>query len=324
MKTIGFLISQKNGETRRAILPKDAANLRLKDQFFLEKGYGESIGFSDEEYSRHGVHMVSREAVFQCDILCDVKIGDASFVPSLTPEKILFGWAHAAQKTSFTDAAIKGKHTVIAWEEMDEGNRNIFYRNREIAGEAAVLHGFSCYGRMPYTCKAAILGRGNTAKGALRILNGLGASVDVFGRKSEDLFREKLGEYDVVINCVFWDLNRKKRLLEKSDLARMKKGSMLIDVSCDGDLAIETGRPTTIADPVYTACGILHYAVDNTPSLYGRTASEEISGKVCEMAELLLEGKSHPLLQKATVIQSGEIISPAVKKFREEQGLHWK
>ncbi len=44
----------------------------------------------------------------------------------------------------------------------------------------------------------------------------------------------------------------------------MKPGTLIIDVTCNQGLEIETSRPTTIDDPVYTVDGIIHYAVDNT------------------------------------------------------------
>ena len=53
------------------------------------------------------------------------------------------------------------------------------------------MHAFGYCGKMPYDTKVAILGNGQTAKGALRVLHGLGAEVDVYGRKLENLFKEK-------------------------------------------------------------------------------------------------------------------------------------
>ena len=113
----------------------------------------------------------------------------------------------------FTEAAIRGKHTVIAWEEIYEDGRNILYRNREAAGEAAILNCFHYCGRMPGDAAAAILGNGRTAKGTLPILHGLGARADVYGRKYKKLFRTRMFEYDVLatvfrepVNC-----NRKFR-----------------------------------------------------------------------------------------------------------------
>ena len=134
--------------------------------------------------------------------------------------KCFFGWVHAVQGIDFTSEILNGDHTVIAWEEIFEDGRYIFYRNREIAGEAAILHAFRHCGKMPYDCKIAILGNRQTAKGALRILHGLGAQVDVYGRKYEQLFKKKMFDYDVLVNCVMWDTSRKDRIIYKEDLKK--------------------------------------------------------------------------------------------------------
>ena len=51
MKTIGFLISHKNGEGRRALLPEHIGKIKNADKLYFETGYGEAVGVSDEEYA---------------------------------------------------------------------------------------------------------------------------------------------------------------------------------------------------------------------------------------------------------------------------------
>lgn len=320
MKSIGFVISRKPGERRRAMLPEDMKKLPQPQQFYFEAGYGEVLGIADEAYRAAGVNLCPREEALACDIICDVKAGDADYIERLPPGKTIFGWAHAAQKAAFTAGAIAGRHTVIAWEEMDEMGRNIFYRNREIAGEAGVMQAFLYFDKMPYDCRVAVLGRGNTAKGALRVLNGLGATVDVFGRKTEKLFKKQIGRYDVVVNCVMWDITREDYLIARRDLRRMKRGAMLVDISCDGDLAIETGRATTPENPVFTVDGIIHYAVDNTPALFPKTSSAVLSKRLPELAGCLVQQTPHKLLKAGTIVLNGEIVQPSLRLHRQHRG----
>ena len=77
---------------------------------------------------------------------------------------------------------LKKHFEVYAWEEMMEDGMQVFYRNNELAGEAAVNHGCQCCGILPEGKKAAVIGRGNTAQGAIRALVRGGAYVTVFGR----------------------------------------------------------------------------------------------------------------------------------------------
>ena len=277
MRTVGFVISHKNNERRRALLPYDLNNINNLGQLYFEKGYGESVGYSDEEYIKYGVNVVSRDEVLKCDVLVDVKLGDADYFADIKGSKLLVGWAHAVQNIDFTTKVLEANHSVLAWEEIFENGRYVFYRNREVAGEAAILHAFRYSGRLPYDSKVAIIGNGQTGKGAFRILAGLGAEVDIYSRKQEEMFKTNMYQYDVIVNCVMWDTNRKDRLIYKDDLKKFKKGTLIIDVSCDPFLEIETSHPTTIDNPVYEVDGVIHYAVDNTPAMYPISVTKNLS-----------------------------------------------
>lgn len=327
MKTMGLLISHKNGERRRALLPEQVKSLAHPEQLFFEQGYGESVGHSDEEYVAAGAHVVTREEALKCDIITDVKLGDADYLEEIDDGKILFGWAHAIQGINFTSSVLNHNHTVVAWEEIYEDGRYIFYRNREVAGEAAIMHAFRYCGKMPYDCKVAILGNGQTAKGALRILHGLGAEVDVYPRKFEKLFMKKMYEYDVLVNCVMWDTSRTDRIIYKEDLKKMKPGTLIIDVSCDPHLEIESSHPTTIDNPVYTVDGVIHYAVDNTPAMYPITVTKVLSEGIGKYVDIIVadEIDQYPEnLKKATQIIDGHIIDNRITDFREKRGLFCK
>ena len=60
---------------------------------------------------------------------------------------------------------------------FEKGKTCILGKNNELAGEAAILHAFQCYGQLPFGLSTAIIGNGNTAHGAVRVLNMLGAKV---------------------------------------------------------------------------------------------------------------------------------------------------
>lgn len=321
MKTIGFLISRKNNEKRRAIVPKDLYKIQNKEYLYFEEGYGMSLGIADEEYINEGVHMAKREDILNCDVLVDVKLGDGDYLDQLKESKMLVGWAHAVQGLDFTTAAIQGKHTVLAWEEIYEDGRYIFYKNREIAGEAAIIQGFRYCGKMPYDTKVAIIGNGQTAKGALRVLNGLGADVDVYKREFEGLFKKKMYEYDVVVNCVLWDTNRTDRLIYREDLKRFRPGTLIIDVSCNHGLEIETTHPTTIDNPVYTVDGVIHYAVDNTPAMFPITVTNHLSDRFSELVDRIVGDCLDEKMENAIVIENGNILDQNIVAYRKRFGL---
>ena len=269
MKTVGFPISHKENEYRRAIVPAHLKNVEHPELLYFEKGYGEVLGIEDSEYK------------------------------------------------DITDKLLAGKLTVFAWEKMFQKGRHVFWRNNELAGEAAVMHAFLCYARMPYETKVAVIGRGNTARGAIKVLNMLGADVRQYDRRTEELLRDELGQYDVIVNCVLWDVMRKDHIIYRDDLKRMKRNSMIIDVSCDRNGGIETSIPTTIEEPTYIVDGVLHYVVDHTPALFHKTFTWNNSEVIWPYIAELQKESYGEILKKAMVVKNGMIIDQEIVVYQK-------
>lgn len=316
MKTIGFPISTKENENRRSIIPQDIKKISCPNQIWIEKGFGEVLGISDEEYKQVGVNVSSKEEVLSQDIICDPKIGDAAYLGQLQPKQTIFGWIHATQNRSITDIILRQKLIAYAWESMFEQGRHVFWFNNELAGEAAILHAFQCYGCLPYGLDVAVIGNGNTARGAIRVLNMLGARVMQYSRKTEKLLRKEVNRYDVIVNCILWDITRQDHIIYKSDLKNLKKGAMIIDVSCDRHGGIETSIPTTIEKPTYIVDGVLHYVVDHTPSFFYKTFSYNNSKIILPFVEKLILEKEDSILQNACIIKEGKILDSQIIKYQ--------
>ena len=316
MKTVGFPISHKENENRRAIVPNDLKRLSHPEQISIETGFGDVLGLTDKDFKATGCHIASHEEVLRADIICDPKVGDADYLEKLHKGQTIFGWVHATQNRDITDKIIASGLTAYAWEHMFENGRHTFWFNNELAGEAAVIHAFQCYGRLPFGLKVAVIGNGNTARGAVRVLNMLGAHVMQYSRKTEQLLRDEIGNYDVILNCILWDVNRKDHIVSKSDLKRMKRGSMIIDVSCDRHGGIETSIPTTIENPTYVVAGVTHYAVDHTPSLFYKTFSYDNSKVIYPYIEKLMTGEIDKVLQDSLIFENGNIIDQEIIRFQ--------
>lgn len=315
MKSIGFPISHKENENRRALIPADVALLKNKKHIYIEKGYGEVLGYSDEDYAQAGAHVSSRKEVLSKDIICDPKVGDANYLKELKDQTV-FGWVHAVQNRDITDLLIENRLTAYAWEDMFEQGRHVFWRNNEIAGEAAIVHAYTLHGLFPYNTKVALIGRGNIARGALKILTMMGAEVTVYDRKMETLLRHEIGNYDVVVNGILWDTSRKDHLVYKEDLKRMKKGALIIDISCDKNGGIETSIPTTLEDPMYTVDGVVHYVVDHTPTLFYKTISHCLSESILKYLDDLIEDNNTTVLEKSLIVKQGQIIDSRINAFQ--------
>jgi N5-(carboxyethyl)ornithine synthase len=318
MRDIGFVASSKENERRRALTPADAASTCHPGNLLFESGYGLTLGFADDDYVSAGARVVGRADVWGSPVVCSMKSPLPEEVALLGEGQIIFGWIHAVQNRGITDLLVSKCMTAVAWEDMYEGPRHVFWRNNALTGEAGVMHASLCWGRTLGGLRAAVIGCGNVGGAAARTLDRIGAEVTVYGRDGEAQFRREFGQYDVIVNAVLWDVMRSDRLLWREDLSRMKPESAIVDLSCDENLEIETTRGTTIADPVYVVDGILHYAVDHVPALVWRTASASISTEVRRFVDALVEGseQDNDVLRRATVVREGEILDRRIIEFQ--------
>ena len=125
MKTIGFPISHKENENRRAIIPEDIKKISNPGLVFVETGFGDVLGISDEEYKNVGCNICSHQEAIQKDIVCDPKIGDADYLDSLHKGQTIFGWVHATQNRDITDKIVNNEVTAYSWEKMFEKGRHV-------------------------------------------------------------------------------------------------------------------------------------------------------------------------------------------------------
>jgi len=146
----------------------------------------------------------------------------------------------------------------------------------------------------------------------------IGANVRVYKKDEEEEFKKDLEKYDVLVNAILWDTNRKDHIIYKEDLKRLKKDCIIVDISCDRNGGIQTCIPTTIENPTYFLDGILHYAVDHTPSFLYKDASKSISEEVVKYIDILVESQeeNNLVLSNAIIIKNGNIIDEEINIFQ--------
>jgi alanine dehydrogenase len=63
------------------------------------------------------------------------------------------------------------------------------------------------------------------------------------------------------------------KLISRTVIGKMKRGSVIVDVSIDQGGNAETSRPTTHSAPTFTVDGVIHYCVANMPGAVPRTST---------------------------------------------------
>ncbi len=78
---------------------------------------------------------------------------------------------------------------------------------------------------------------------------------------------------DLVIGSVLVAGDAAPKLVTRDMVSRMRKGSVMVDISIDQGGCFETSKPTTHAEPTYEVDGVVHYCVTNMPGAVARTST---------------------------------------------------
>jgi alanine dehydrogenase len=183
--------SLKENERRLPLHPDHLGRIPddLRGSVYLERGYGDGFGVSDDQLKSRVAGLRTREQlVAECDVILQPKplLRD---IAEMRVGQVLWGWPHCVQDKELTQLAIEQELTLIAFEAMNHWNSDgsfnlhVFHKNNELAGYCSVLHAMKiagstgAYGRR---LRAVVIGFGATARGAVTALNALGVyDVDV-------------------------------------------------------------------------------------------------------------------------------------------------
>jgi len=276
----------------------------------VESGAGAGIGFDDDAYARAGAKIAATAAeVFAAaDMIVKVKEPQAGEIALLRPEQILFTYLHLAADRAQTEGLMRSGAVGIAYETVtdERGGLPLLAPMSEVAGRMSVQVGAHylekeqggrgvLLGGVPGVpaAKVAILGGGVSGTNAARMAMGLEAQVTVIDRSVRRLYELDLqfgsriqtlvstvetieaavGAADLVIGAVLVAGAAAPKLVSREMVARMRPGSVIVDIAIDQGGCCETSRPTTHADPVYVEEGVIHYCVTNMPGAVARTST---------------------------------------------------
>jgi alanine dehydrogenase len=312
---IGVPKEIKDHEYRVSVTPEGVrALIHAGQEVIIEPSAGAGSGYSDEEYRQAGAKIAnSKEQVFQqASLIVKVKEPQLSECPFFQPGQILFTYLHLASSTELTKALLEAKITAIAYETIEAGNGTLpmLKPMSEIAGRMSVQVGARYLEKTQggrglllagvpgvEPARVVVLGAGVVGSSATRIAVGMGAQVTVINldierlRYLDDLYQgrivtrastqaaieEAVIAADLLIGAVLVPGARAPKLVSRALVAKMKAGSVIVDVAVDQGGCIETTKPTTHSDPVYTVDGVLHYCVANMPGIVPRTSTHALT-----------------------------------------------
>jgi alanine dehydrogenase len=302
----------KAKEHRVALVPEDVKKLtQAGHKVFVEDDAGLNANYPNQEYEKVGAKITTTKEALKQQLIVRVK---EPAIKNLKEKQIIMSYFHIekGQNHKLLNALLENNITAYAYEMMqDKNNRRVIGMGFE-AGIVGMFEGLRTYAKKIknnpfknikslwdyknkeeayqelrkidprlFTANIVIAGYGQVSKGAQEVLAQLSHPPLVL--KEEDTIRtplpkiwEHLPKINIFLNAVLWYPGQ-DRVITKKDLKKMKKDSLIIDVSCDENGAIETCRATSWEEPTYEVNGIIHFCVDNLPSAIAHDSSKVIS-----------------------------------------------
>ncbi len=313
---VGVPKELKEDEYRVAMTPAGVRELTAAGHtVYVERGAGEGSSIPDTQFVSTGATIVDdpRDVWAASDLVLGVKEPTVEEYPrlALRTDQVLFTYLHLAASRACTDALVAAGNTAIAYEtvRLDDGSLPLLTPMSEVAGRMAPLVGSHHLmrpgrGRGTLVCgvpgvraaRIVILGAGVAGMAAATLAVGLHADVYILDRNLERLrqvdhhFRGALEtvassthaieetclDADMVIGAVLVVGARAPTLVPDALVARMREGSVLVDVSVDQGGCFESTRPTTHSDPTFEVHGSLFYCVANMPGAVPHTSTHAL------------------------------------------------
>jgi alanine dehydrogenase len=299
---VGIPKEIKVHESRVAITPDGVSELvRAGHEVFIEAGAGLGSAISDANFTAHGAKILATadEVWNSAELILKVKEPIEVEYSRIKPHHTLFTYLHLAASRECTYALITSGCAAIAYETVEkDGQLPLLAPMSEVAGRMATQVGaYSLQkpngGRgvllagVPGVApgKVVVIGGGVAGLNAAIIAMGMGADVTVldrsiprmqeidslYGGRIKTLFsahasieREVL-QADLVIGAVLVHGAKAPKLVSNEMVARMKHGSVLVDIAIDQGGCFEDSKPTTHAEPTYKVHNSTFYCVANMP-----------------------------------------------------------
>jgi alanine dehydrogenase len=274
----------------------------------------------------------------------------------------LFTYLHLAASAECTRALIESGTTAIAYEtvQLADGSLPLLAPMSEVAGRLAPQVGAYHLMRQGggrgvlmggvsgvYAAKVVVLGAGVSGMNAAAIALGMQAEVLLLDRNIEKLrqadriYQGHLqtiasNKYEVDRACVDADLvigavlvaGAKAPVLVSDDLvARMKPGSVLVDISIDQGGCFESSRPTTHSNPTYPVHQSIFYCVANMPGAVPHTSTYALTNVTLPYAERIASMGWQGAVQADVALARGVNVVDGVVVYgpvADAHGLSWR
>jgi len=312
---VGIPKEIKDNEYRVSTTPAGVAEYVARGhRVIVERSAGVGSGFSDSEYELAGAELVDghKEVFDRADMIVKVKEPIAPEYELLGNGQILYTYLHLAAEEALTRVLVERGVTSVAYETVELPDRSLplLTPMSEVAGRMAVQVGAHYLAKVHggrglllggvagvQPADVVIIGGGVVGTNAAQMALGMGANVTILDISVDRLryldqvlhgrlntlasnranIAQAVQQADLVVGGVLITGAKAPHLVTAEMVSAMQEGAVIVDVAIDQGGCIETARPTSHSDPVYTVDGVVHYCVTNMPGAMPRTSTFALS-----------------------------------------------
>lgn len=274
--------------------------------------------------------------------------------------QMIFCYLHLAAIPKTLKKILQKKIIALGYEtlQLKDGSLPLLAPMSEIAGKLATQNGAQFlrvdYGgrgvlmggtKMVKPAHVLILGAGIVGENAAKIAMGMGAKTTIldisknkllkirkkykhqFGSlcqtfvSSRQIISQLVPKSDLIIGAVLIPGARAPKLVTRQIVKKMKRGSVIVDVSVDQGGCVETSEVTSHQNPIVIKHGVLHYGVPNIPGSVPVTGTLALTHETFKYIKALAQWGlveacvKYPELKGAIQCADGKIIHHALRRL---------
>jgi len=253
---------------------------------------------------------------------------------------------------------------MFVWGPDGHRGRHTFYKNNEMAGYCSVLHAIQLRGidgHYGSPRKAVIISFGAVSRGAIYALKARGfRDITICIQRPDYMVREEvldchyvhlradaggdartmvvehdgserplvelLGEADILVNGIFQNTEQPLMFFTEEEIPLLKRGALIIDVSCDEGMGFPFATPTSFDEPMLKFGTLDYYAVDHSPTYLWESATRSISAALVVHLPSVLYGREgwqkNETIRRAVEMDAGAIQNPRIISFQKRQSSY--
>ncbi len=248
---------------------------------------------------------------------------------------------------------------MFVWGPTGQIGRHTFYKNNEMAGYCAVIHALQLKGidgHYGNQRKVVIFSFGAVSRGAIYALKARGfRDITICIQRPDQWVREEvldceyiriregkegearmlvvehdgsekpladlIKQTDIIVNGTLQEPDHPIDFVTEEEISSLKRGCLIIDVSCDEGMGFSFAKPTSFKNPMFQVGNVDYYAVDHTPSYLWESASRSISAALIVHLPDVLAGyeswQKNETIRYAINLDAGVIQKPDILSFQK-------